>query len=294
MRPRRWVESIAAGDADLRERQLQSFSLVWLLVILVQHLSKLIGPSSAGNTLAGLGAVSVVALAVLFAVAVVLEESRRGIVAIVALMHVPVFLGTWPLTANHVFLQGVVCALLAALSWKDPDESRLLMGSLCVVAVIVLFYSGLQKLAHGYWFRGQTLAHLIAQKSTYYAVFEPFLSPAEKEALAATATGRGPGPYLVGHPVLLMLSNIVWITEMALAPLLLWARTRAAAMVVTITFLVGVEVLARELFFGVAFVALILLFGGKDYGRRWLVLAVALFSVLVLSRLGFLPAITFY
>ena len=104
----------------------------------------------------------------------------------------------------------------------------------------------------------------------------------------------GDGPYRVASVPLLLLANGTWLAEIALAPALVWRRTRAGALVLALLLIAGIELVAREVFFGLVFASLLLLFahGDRQSAARWLVAAALV--VLALSRLGVLPEVTYY
>ncbi|MDX2008585.1 MAG: hypothetical protein SFW67_00260 [Myxococcaceae bacterium] len=126
---------------------------------------------------------------------------------------------TFPVTANHVFLGTVASLLLALLDARQADEARQLQRSLVALVLLALFHGGLAKLAHGAWFRGQTLAWLTMVRLDVRAALAPFL-PAETLArLSALVPAPGAGPFELSGPLVLV-SNVVWVLELV-APLAL-------------------------------------------------------------------------
>ena len=91
-----------------------------------------------------------------------------------------------------------------------------------------------------------------------------------------------------------MLSNAVWLSEMAVAALLVPRATRAFACLATCALIDGAVLLARELMFGIEFAAAALLFLRGDFLRRCVVPAAVLLAALVLVRLGVLPEVGFH
>ena len=71
------------------------------------------------------------------------------------------------------------------------------------LAVIVLFYSGVQKLAHGYWSNGEYLAFALGS-DTYRALLGWLLPDAELARLARLRGEVGDGPYRVASGPLLV------------------------------------------------------------------------------------------
>jgi hypothetical protein len=104
----------------------------------------------------------------------------------------------------------------------------------------------------------------------------------------------GDGPYRVESAALLLVSNAVYLTEIALAALLFVRRTRWVAVLVVLALLVAIEIGAREVFFGLVFASALLTFPRADVNRRLLPVVAALLTALLLSRAGVLPEATFY
>jgi len=97
------------------------------------------------------------------------------------------------------------------------------------------------------------------------------------------------GAYRTSDPLLLLASNTSYLAELVLPWLLLIPRTRSIAIVATVSFLAMVEAGAREVFFGVLFVNLILLFSKKNLNRLLLPVSLLLYLVSVASQTGILP-----
>ena len=183
--------------------------------------------------------------------------------------------------------------MLAVLDDERGDERRLLLRSLRWTVIVVLFYSGLQKLAHGYYFRGQFLAYSLWTDS-FRLLLEPLLSPGELARLGSLEGRMGDGPYLVSGPLFLTVSNAVWLIEMALAVFLYVRTTRTWAWVAACAFFLVTQSMARELMFGIEFAGAILLFARSDLIRKAVWPVAALLLLLCLMRLGVVPEITFH
>jgi hypothetical protein len=150
-----------------------------------------------------------------------------------------------------------------------------------------------QKLAHGYWVNGEYLTFSLGSE-TYRALLGWTLPVDELARIARLRGEVGDGPYRVASTPLLLLANGTWLAEIGLAPALVWRRTRALALPLALILLAAIELVAREVFFGLVFASLIGLFARRDRqsAARWLVAAALL--VLALSRLGVLPEVTYY
>ena len=74
-----------------------------------------------------------------------------------------------------------------------------------------------------------------------------------------------------------------------LPPLLLFARTRTFAVGALIVYVFAIEAGARELFFGLVIVAMLLLFAPESWLRRTFPVFVAAYVYLALVAFGVLP-----
>jgi hypothetical protein len=218
---------------------------------------------------------------------------RRPAFAALAASHAVLVSTEFPSTGNHAYLELVVCLLAAFLTLDDEVEQRLYLRALRWIAVVVLFYSGIQKLAQGYYLHGEYLAFSLGS-SAFRPVAGLLLSPDELARLAALAGEVGDGPYRVASTAFLLVSNATWIAEIGLAAALCWRRTRGVAVAAALLLLLAIESAARELFFGLVFADAILLFTWGDRHSRVVPAVVALLAALSLARLGVLPDMTFY
>lgn len=220
-------------------------------------------------------------------------STRQMAFAGLALVQLLVLRRDFPQAGNHAYLELVFCLLLATLDTRDAAERRLLRGAVRWIAIVVLFWSGMQKLTHGYYFHGEQLAYSLRIDS-----FRPllaFILPAGEMARLSAYTGDiGEGPYIVGSLVFVAASNAVYAAEIALALLLLIPRTRALGIAGAVLFLLAVEVAAREVFFGLVFLNAILSFLRPDVHHRLLGVFAVISLCLILVRLGILPAVVFY
>ena len=198
----------------------------------------------------------------------------------------------FPLTGNHRYLEVLLAVLLGMFDERNAVERRLLLRAVRWTVVVVLFYSGLQKLTHGYFIDGQFLAWSLWRDS-FRTALAPLLPADELVRLTGYGALPGDGPYRVVSPLFVMLSNGVWLAEISLA-LALFLRPRPVAWVLACVFMVGTQVVARELFFGIEFIAAILLFARRNVLSP-IVRPVAVLLVLgILVRLGWLPQVIFH
>lgn len=289
--PRARIAALVDGDdAAVRARRLLAFEQAFVLIVVAEYWLRAIPKWGLLGTHYDvlLGASTVAGIAILLR-----PRLRRAGFAALALAHLVLLWSEFPSSGNHAYLETYVCLLAVLLRRDDPDEALLELRALRWLAVIVLFSSGVQKLGHGYWVNGEYLAFSLGSE-TYRALLGWTLPADELARIARLSGAVGDGPYRVASLPLLLLANGTWLAEIVLAPALVWRRTRAVAMPLALLLLAAIEVVAREVFFGLVFASLLLLFahGDRQSTARWLV-ALALL-VLALSRLGVLPEVTYY
>ena len=222
-----------------------------------------------------------------------IRPGRRAAFAALAASRAVMLWTDFPGVGNHAYLEVLLCALAAFLDPGRTDEARLYIRAVRSMAVLVLAYSGIQKLAHGHYRHGEYLAFSLRHPS-FRAVLRPLLSASEYDRLTALTGAIGNGPYRVADRWFIAVANATWVSEIGLAVLLCVRRTRRAAIVGAAALLLTIEAAAREAFFGLVFADAILLFAPATIQRAVVPVVCAVLVVLALSRLGVIPAITFY
>lgn len=219
--------------------------------------------------------------------------ARRATLAALLLLSTKLF-ASFPSTSNHFFIEYCCVALLAFCDLSDAGERALALNAARWLMLIVLFWSGVQKVLYGTYFNAAFLGFSVAHKPSFEALFR-WLLPADELARlqGLRATSVGAGPYAIASPLALLIANGSYLFEIVAPFLLLWRRTRPWAVLATVGFLVCIELGARELMFGALFVNLLLLFVPRPINRTLLPGFAALYAVLVASRLGLLPRFQF-
>jgi len=268
--------------------KVRAFQIILSLVICTEYWVKAL------NAWDELVTVEFVALAgaTLLAAVVVHGRWRRAGLAGFAVLQLAYICAHFPHTGNHRYLELVFLAVLAFLRDDEDDEVRLTLRSLRWMVIVVLFFSGVQKLVHGYYFRGQFLAYSM-WRDWFRAALGPLLPAGDLERLTSYVVSVGDGPYLVSSPGFVAVSNAVWIVEITLAVFLVPRATRGVAWIATCLFVVATEAVAREFMFGIEFVAAITLFARGEVTRRMVVPVAMVLGLLVLMRLGVLPEVLF-
>lgn len=288
-----WIDAhggiLDAEKPEARPTKIDGFERILAIVVATEYWARAI---PLWTRLGPLQQLAVPVATILCGVILLAPSRRRPAFAVLAAMHAATVAGEFPAAGNHAYLEVVLLAL-AALLGPGAGDLRLHLRALRWLVVLVLVTSGLQKLVHGYWLQGHYLAF-----SAWTPSFRPvlaFLMPADELArLAGYRREIGDGPYLVHSLRLIAASNAVWIGEILGGLLLLAPRLRTLAVGVTILLLAGIEIGARELFFGVLFGHMTLLFLPGDVTSRLVWPTASLMLALLASRIGVLPAMTFY
>jgi hypothetical protein len=221
------------------------------------------------------------------------ERARAAATGAWALLAIKL-VASFPITSNHFFIEFLCVALLVLCDPRDGAQRALLLEAARWLTVIVLFYTGLQKVLYGTYFDAQFLGLSIGHKPTFAWLFA-WLVPADEiarlQALHPLAPGNG--PFAIRSPLALAAANGVWLFEMLAAPALVWRRTRPIAAVAALVVVACIEAGARELLFGLVFVNLLLLFFAHPVNRTLLPASLGALAALVASRLGLLPRFFF-
>jgi len=191
------------------------------------------------------------------------------VIALPALFARLCWSGLW--TPNHTYLAFFCVTLTAVLDPEREDEGVLLQQSLRWMTFVVFFYTGLQKLLHGYWFRGEFLAWMVSHGTdTWRSTFGWLLSAEELARMKTLGQTMRPdtGPYRIESVPFVLLSNFTWIAEMVLPVLLLLRRTRVASTIFAIAFVAMIQLAPRESMFFLGFTNLLLLFLPGNWNLR--------------------------
>lgn len=167
---------------------------------------------------------------------------------------------TLPVTNNHFFLELVCVALVALVGPQgSEEEERWVLAGVVWLAALVLLHSGLTKVTYGLYFRGELLSYLIGRGDRFAEAFRWVVPHEEIVRLASyDPMQAGAGPYRAASVPLVVLSNLVWIAEVALAPLIVLRKTRSAAALLALLLILAIQVGAREIGFALLYGYLLL------------------------------------
>ncbi len=216
---------------------------------------------------------------------------RRAAIAVALGWLVYLHLQIFPEVANHAYIQILVLALCCGLDASKEEDQALFLQALRWLTVIVMFWAGCQKLWYGTWFDGRILFYLVGLDPDAQTAGQLLLPAAELERLASYGDAPVQGPFLGDSLLVVALSNLAWMSEIAVAGLLLVPRTRAIGVPVGIAMMVGIEFIARELVFGLLMVSMICLFAERDWNRKLLPGYLVIMAIMVGVRLEWLPEI---
>jgi uncharacterized membrane protein YphA (DoxX/SURF4 family) len=174
----------------------------------------------------------------------------RSAMAASAILILAQMIARFPRTANHELLGLAAVIVTALIDERIESERRLGIAALRAMVPIVFVWSGIQKLLSGCWFQGEFLL-IGALQSDRFRALQLIVPRMEMNALRALSpSSAGSGPYHFESAPPLLLSNAVWMLELILPLLLLVPRLRRFAAISLLLLLLGIELFARELAFG--------------------------------------------
>lgn len=190
----------------------------------------------------------------------------------------------FPINSNHSWLECVLVGLLAATDFRRPEQRAMLVAVGRWLVVLVMFHSGLQKILHGTYFDGMYLATL-ANDDGFSALVKTVVGPAEHARLSAGLKQGSEGPFALSSALGVAVSNAVYVSELAVAALLFFERTRRLGAIAALLVLCVIEVLALEMTFGLLMLNLIALYLPQRYRAGAAVGAIIAYAGLALAQL---------
>ncbi len=219
--------------------------------------------------------------------------SRAG-VAVAAALMLGMVVRHMPTTANHEFLELFLVSLLAFCDLRIAAERALFIRTARWLAILVLFWSGTQKVIFGSYFHGEFLSFSVAASDAFRDTLGRLLPDAEVARLRSIDPFGSPsGPFRVGAPLFLVASNGAYLGEIGLSLALVFPRTRVRAAVGMMVLVVLIEIAAREVFFGGLSMLLLMMFVAPRLSRRVLPLVLVVYAAALFSHFGLLPDWTY-
>jgi hypothetical protein len=157
-----------------------------------------------------------------------------------------------PYTANHHFLAATLSFIVLLGVRADGNSASLAARAIRVQFCAVMFWAGIQKLTHGFYDRGELLGFLVAQRDARFSWFLKLVLPLGESTQLETlgSSGSPGGSYQLKSFRGLLLSNLVPVSELCISLLLSFKRTVLAGLLLATATLVGIELMAREVAFG--------------------------------------------
>lgn len=200
----------------------------------------------------------------------------------------------FPGAANHMHLGFLALAFIAFAGLEDEAERTLALQACAALAIIVLFWSAIQKILHGLYFHGEYFAFTLTHSSRF-GLLRAVLPADELAQLAALGEPRpGLGPFRLQSWVGLAISNGVYVAEFVAAGLLLYAPTRTVGFIFSVLIFSTIAGTTRELLFGSMMVNFLLLFAPLNLSAWGLGASSLLYVAMIATRLGGLPDWTFH
>lgn len=216
------------------------------------------------------------------------NRSACEVATLVVLGHIA---WTFPHTPDWMYVQGLVLLIILPFDPAQEQENALLLQGLRWVPLLVLLWSGIKKLSYGYWFGATFFGQMIGFDTRFKQAFALLLTPEEHLRLVRLfwpgALDRG--PWTVDSPLVVALSNTIWILQIVVPLALLLPRLRRYAMALGILLVIAFELIAREVFFGALLSYLLLLYSPRDLNRKLFPVYCVLFAWLLLIAVGVLP-----
>jgi hypothetical protein len=196
---------------------------------------------------------------------------------LVTLVRIVVY---FPAAPNHTYLELWCFGILALCGFEAHEERGLALNALGWLTLIVLFASGLQKVAHGLYFRGQFLAfqHHVAHRIGWFdAIFSRQAKPIFE---GVGPLHLGAGPFRLNSAGGMAVANLVWMVEVLVPLGLFFVGPRRWILAGGLGVFVVIVGSAKELVFGMLFVQLLCLFSRRDLNTPLLPICAALFGLM--------------
>ena len=198
-----------------------------------------------------------------------LIERRYGrllIAPLAALTGCGLFSLARPALGNHGFLELVLLGCVALSIPLTARKATSVAGVTRWLCVILFSSSGLQKIFYGAYFGGSFLARLT--RDDRFGWFLDLTLP--QHELARLAALNISEPHFLISVSGIVVSNGIYLSEIACAVLLIIPATRKLGMFAGILVLLSVEVVAREWGFGVSALMMLFLFRPALLKTNWI------------------------
>lgn len=191
-------------------------------------------------------------------------------------------LAIFPQNSNHFFVE-LLMVLGFFVAGIGRTLERRMLANYCVWLVVLVFIgTGLQKLFHGTYFVGSFLASQADKER--FAWFLRLVAPTgDVHKLSSAAATMSPGPYFLRSPLGILASNSIYLAEITCGVLLFSRKGRRFGVLLAFLLVVAIEVVTREVMFGLLLLLGLCVHLPRRAARYWLT-ATALAEV---SLVGF-------
>lgn len=262
---------VVDDDEHTLHSKLKAFTILILFHVTVSHLLKY-------NVLeTSIELVNAILLATIFLLFISNIYPKLSLYAASLIMCIELYL-VFPKISNH-FLIEFLAIILITLSYRtSKDNDVILCQMLRWLLFVTLFYSGVQKLVGGTYFNGSFFIFNATINPCFFWFFSKLVSADTINMI------QSPGPYLVDSPLIVALSNGVYIAEIIAALLLLHRKYYKIAIALTFSLIIGIEIVARELLFGCLFLNLLLLYIPGNWNKRCLPYFIIFYGLMIISQ----------
>lgn len=179
-------------------------------------------------------------------------------------------IGQHPFSANHAGWSLVVLSTLTLLSGNTTEDRHRAGGYIFVQSLVIVFWTGVQKLWYGTYFQGEFLMVMARIRPTFAPLVRLVVSPQEWEMITSQPlTGGNSVVWRSTSPLMLVASNAVWIFEIAAPFFVFVRRIRVWVLGAIMLFLLSIQVAATEYVFAGLAIG-VMAFGLPWRVHRWI------------------------
>lgn len=280
-----WIDGFFSVPVDHDDKVVEERAEWMVIAIFITAIFEVHSSSRSGVFIAGTYVVPPYHLFMGFAFAVWAYGRRTLGYALALGVAFFVHFRDLPRAPNHGWLEVSLFLVLLISGIESDKNRRATLGACRWMALTAIFASAFQKLAYGGYTHGAYLAYLMANSPKTTWILSTMTTPAEVERLIALGTEPGDGPYLVQSAGWVIMSNLVWISELVLPVLVLVKSTRRWAMPLTIAVFSFIAILSQELVFGSFMMAILIPMLPRIPGRIYHLIQFGVLSVYVFWRM---------
>lgn len=185
----------------------------------------------------------------------------------------------FPFNSNHLIIEFIALIFIITCANRSNDHDKLLCQMLRWVLFIILFFSGIQKILYGTYFNGTYFIYMARSTPSTHWFFGLFLPIEQIKALKPSDI------LLIKSPILMVISNGVYVLEILGSLLLLFPKCLKIAICTIFGVIVGIEMVAQEFLFGCLFLNLLLLHIPGDWNKRCLPLFIIFYFILFVIKI---------